>query len=199
MGTAGIVLRPDPRLSLGVAGTLGGSSRVTQEVRSIEGGGHDLSSTSHQDFPSQLALGLDGHPLPRLGLSADVVRTLWGSAVYRPSGGTDTYPYIPTTRWGIGIEFASAVKENAPAPRLPRWVARAGYAHDESYVEAADGSRIDENALTLGMSARAAHGRAALDLGLEIGKRGDRAKLGVEESFYRVSVGITFSSTVREY
>jgi hypothetical protein len=199
MGTAGVIARPDPRISLGAAGTLAGSSRVTQEVSSIEGGTHDVSSTAHEDFPSQWALGLEGKPVTRLGVSADVVRTLWGSAAFRPSGGSATNPYAQTTRWGIGIEYGAAVAENAKAPRLPRWIARAGYAHDESYVLAADGSRINENAVTLGMSARAAQGRAALDLGLEVGKRGDRVKLGVEESFYRLSVGITFSSTPREY
>lgn len=199
MGTAGVVLRPDPRFQLGAAATLGGSSRVTQEVHSIEGGTEDVSTRAHQDLPSQLAVGVQGKLMPRLGVSADVVRTLWGDAAFRRSGGSDTFPFVNTTRWGAGIEYAAAVPENAQAPRLPRWVARAGFAHDESYVQATDGSRINEDAVTLGMSARAGHGRATIDLGLEVGKRGSRADLGVEERFYRLSVGVVFSSVPRQY
>ncbi len=201
MGTGGIVLRPVSRLSLGAAGTLGGSSRVTQEVRSIQGGTYDVSTTARQAFPSQWAFGIDARALPRLGVSADIVRTLWGSAAFRPAGGPDTYPFAQTTRWGAGLEYAAPASEIArpKSASIPRWIARAGYAHDESYVVASDGSRIDENAVTLGLTTRAARGRAAIDFGLAIGKRGDSAKLGVEESFYRLSVGVSFSSTVREY
>lgn len=200
MGTAGIVAIPDPRLSLGASATLGGSSRVTQEVRAVEGGAFTVSTHGHQDFPSQWALGAQARFTPRAALSADLVRTLWGSAAWKPgAGGAVTHPWDSATRWGIGLEYAAAVAPNAAAPRLPRWTARTGFAHDQYYVSTSDGHRVNENGVTLGASARGGHGRSSIDFGIEIGSRGKLAQDGVAESFYRLSIGITYSSAVREY
>jgi len=200
MGSAGIVAIPNPRLRLGASGTLGGSSSVTQEVRAVEGGAFTVSAPGRQEFPSQWALGAQARFTPRAALSADLVRTLWGNAGWKPDAGAAvTHPWDSTTRWGIGIEYAADVAPNAAASRLPRWIARTGFAHDQYYVSTADGHRVNENGVTFGASAREGHGRSSIDFGLEIGRRGKLAQDGVEESFYRLSIGVTYSSAVREY
>lgn len=76
---------------------------------------------------------------------------------------------------------------------------RLGYQNVVSYLRDAGGAEIGEWALTVGLREPIGKRRAALDLALEYGKRGDQAELGIEESFVRVLAGITFSSVVREY
>jgi hypothetical protein len=187
MGTGGIVFRPDPRLEVGASGTFAGSSRLVQEVLTVEGGNNDVSTSSTPDLPTQWGIGAHVRPIPRLSFSADMVETRWKA------------PFDNAMRWGAGVEYAAEVSPEAPAPRLPRWVLRAGYAKNPFYVRATNGSRVEERAATFGLGLRGGHGRAAIDIALAAGKRGDVARTGVEESFYRLSVGLSFSSVVREY
>ena len=193
-GTGGFVLRPDPHIALGAALTLAGSSRIVQEVRVLEGTSFEESKRGRQELPDQWAVGIQSKPVARTSLSADIVRTLWGSAALCPVlSEAARYPYHDSIRWGVGFEHAlGPVAE-------PAWILRGGYAHSISYVRAMDGSRVVERGFSLGIRRRAAKGRAAIDAALELGKRGDQDKLGVEERFARFTLGLTFSSVVREY
>ena len=194
VGTGGFVLRPDPRLAVGAALTLAGSSRIVQEVRVLEGTSFEESKAGRQELPDQWAIGIQGKPTARISLSADMARTLWGSASLRPGPGEPwQQPYHDSTRWGVGLEHALG------SDAEPGWTLRGGYAHRISYIRAADGSRVIERDLSVGLRRRAAKGRAAVDVALELGKRGDQEKVGVEERFARLTLGLSFSSVVREY
>ncbi len=74
-----------------------------------------------------------------------------------------------------------------------------GYAQAESYLSALDGARVTEKAFSFGVRGVGGKGRSALDLAIELGKRGDDAKLGVSERFARFTIGVNYSSALREY
>jgi hypothetical protein len=193
VGGAGAIVRPDPRIAVGASFGFGGSSRLIQESRVIEGGAFDQSWQGRQEMPAEWAAGLQVKPLRRTAVSADYKQVLWGSAGLRPSAGEAfSHPFEDATRWGIGIEQSGGGTR-------PRTAFRAGYAQAESYLSALDGARVTEKALSFGVRGTGGKGRSALDLAIELGKRGDDAKLGVSERFARVTIGINYSSALREY
>lgn len=192
-GGAGAIFRPDPRIALGGSYSFSGSSRLVQESSVIEGGNFDQSWTGRQELPSEWALGIQAKPLGRTAISADYRKVLWGSAGLRQtSEASFSHPFDDLTRWGVGIE------QTGPGPK-PRTTWRAGYMQTQSYLSAADGTHVVEKALTLGGRLIGGKGRSAIDIALELGKRGDQSKLDVSERFARLTFGITYSSTIREY
>jgi hypothetical protein len=192
-GGAGAIARPHPRLALGASFGIGGTSRMIQESRVIEGGSFSETWHGRQELPADWAVGAQVKPFRRTALCADYQKTLWGDAGLQiERGGPFTHPFDDATRWGIGIEQTAGGAQ-------PRAVWRAGYAHTTSYVSAADGTSVTERALTLGARAFGGKGRSALDLTVELGKRGDEKKLGVGERFARITFGVTYSSALREY
>lgn len=194
VGSAGFVAIPTPRASFGVSGTVGGSSRTFQEMTVVQGSAFHETQEGRQEFPSSWAAGVRVSPVARLSLSADLIRTLWSDARLTPGPGYSSHPFHDTTEWGTGVEVGLGPQGK------PRTMLRAGFARSEYHVRAADtGAAVEEWAATLGGGVRIAGGRAALDLGLEIGGRGDRSQVGAEERFFRLSLGIAFSSTLREY
>jgi hypothetical protein len=194
VGSGGFVAIPTPRVALGLSGSVGGSSRVIQEMTVVQGANFYERQEGRQGLPSQWAAGVRVTPQPRLSLSADLVRTLWSEARLTPGPGVSSHPFHDTTRWGAGIEYVLGT------PESPRWTLRGGLSGSDYHVRTADtGATVKEWAGALGIGKRLAKGRAALDLGLEYGNRGDRTKVGAEERFVRVNLGITFSSTLREY
>ncbi|MDM7916212.1 MAG: hypothetical protein ACE15D_06445 [Candidatus Eisenbacteria bacterium] len=196
--TAGLIARPHERIAAGAFVTPETSSDMEQVVTVVEGAKEQVTTRGKQEIPGQWGLGGHAALTGRLAVSADFVRTLWGEAALRldPDRSRKSFPYFDTSRFGIGLEYTAARSEEQP---LPRWVVRGGYAQDEYYVRTTGGEKVRERAVTLGAGARTAAGRAAIDLSLELGKRGDRSKVGVEESFTRILLGVTFSSVVREY
>jgi hypothetical protein len=193
VGTAGAVVRPDPRIAVGGSLTAGGSSRLIQESRVIEGGSYDQSWEGQQELPTEWAIGVQAKPVSRYSVSADYKQVLWGGARMKPTPeAAYTTPFDDMARWGIGIERMGGGAK-------PRIVLRAGYMQAQSYLSAVDGTRVVEKALTFGGRWMGLHDRSAFDLSIELGKRGDESTLGVAESFARFTVGVNFSSSMREY
>lgn len=193
-GVLGAIARPDPAIALGFAGTLGGSSRLALESRTLEGGNFASSRSARQELPAQWGVGVRGSVHRGLAAFADLVSTAWGDAAFRPGAGEPpVHPYRDTTRWGVGIEFEPAVGSRSSR------TFRLGYASSESYFATIDGEGITETAVTAGLRQRIGKGRSSVDLSFEYGKRGDRAKTGVEERFARLGLGIGFASVAREY
>lgn len=194
VGSAGFVVIPTPRAAIGFAGTVGGSSRIIQEMTVVKGSSFHESQVGRQDFPSSWATGFRVSPSAGLSLNADLIRTLWSEARLTPGSGASSRPFHDTTEWGAGIEYAIGAAEK------PRLILRGGFAGSEYHVRTIDtGAAVKEWSATLGAGTRVANGRAALDLGIEYGGRGDRSKVGAEERFVRLNLGISFSSTAREY
>lgn len=194
--SAGLIARPDPRIRAGATFRLPGSSRLTQEIQVIEGTDLRRSTRGTQETPGQWGVGFWGEPHPRLSISADYIRTLWGEAGTRAEAGAAMEnPYDDTQSWGVGLEF----KSGTTPPQPPRWMLRAGYGESTSYVRSMTGEKVAERAASLGARLRAGKSRAAIDLAIERGIRGDRGLLGVEESFTRITLGVAYSSVKRDY
>ncbi len=194
-GSAGFIARPSPSVALGASGTLASGSDLDQVVTAVQGASYRRSIPGRQDLPAQWAVGFHANPSPRLSVSGDFVRTLWGEARQKPAPNLpETRPFHDTIRWGGGLEYA--IRPDAGTP----WLLRCGYSTSSYHVRSASsGERVREQALSFGFRRRIGRGRAAVDVAAELGKRGKEAEVGIEERFLRITTGLSFSSTVREY
>jgi hypothetical protein len=192
--SAGLLLRPVDKLWVGLAAGFGGSSRLIQDTEVLQGSSFDSTLSGRQELPAQRGFGLRVGPIRHLYLSFDMVQTLWKDAALEVrSGGPKIYPYEDASRWGVGLEHSKR-NDNTPARAY-----RIGYQKVASYLRDAGGVEIGEWAFTVGLREPIGKRRAAFDLALEYGKRGNQAELGIEETFIRILAGITFASVVREY
>lgn len=96
-----------------------------------------------------------------------------------PGGANDTWSL------GTGVEYALARTE-----RSSYWL-RAGYRRGTLPFKSEEGERGSEFAWTVGAGGRFAGGLAAIDVALELGRRGDRDSVGLEESFRRLSFAVS--------
>ncbi|MDP2470205.1 MAG: hypothetical protein Q8W46_05055 [Candidatus Palauibacterales bacterium] len=85
---------------------------------------------------------------------------------------------------GGGLEYVGFRMLNLPVPL------RIGYRYTDLPFYDGDYEQLSETAVTFGFGTRLAGGRAVVDLGVEIGSRGQLEKTGVEESFQRFSLTI---------
>ena len=192
--SAGLLLGPLDRLALAFVGSTGGSSRFVQETENLAGGTFASSLSGRQELPPELAFGVRVGPIRHMTLSAERSQTSWGDAGLRISSDAPlTHPYDDASRLGIGLEYSKGAGDDFARTY------RIGFQDVVSYLRDAEGSEIGERALTLGFREPMGKRRAAFDLALEFGKRGDIAQLGIEETFLRITVGVIFSSTIREY
>lgn len=136
------------------------------------------------EMPSSATVGASGR------LAADLLLTVGGGW----TGWSVTSSDIGEGRardvyWGGGgLEFSGW--ELGPVPLE----LRAGGRYAELPFVHPAGEPAEEAAVTLGVGSDLAGGRASLDLGLEIGTRGDFPATGMEESFTRFS----FSAAIRQ-
>lgn len=89
---------------------------------------------------------------------------------------------------GGGLEWVGLNLLKLPTPL------RIGYRYTDLPFYKGNFEQLSEQAFTFGMGVRIAEGRAALDLGVEIGTRGDIETTGLEESFQRISFSLGINS-----
>ena len=89
---------------------------------------------------------------------------------------------------GGGLEYVGVSVKNMPIPL------RIGYRYTDLPFHGGDFEQLAEQAVTFGLGARLAGGRAVLDLGFEIGSRGNVPATGTEESFQRLSMSLGIRS-----
>lgn len=136
------------------------------------------------EMPASVTVGASGRLAADLLLTVGGGRTDWSvTSDDLPEGrARDTY-------WGGGgLEYSGW--ELGPIPLN----LRAGGRYAELPFVRPGGEPAEEAALTLGLGSEVAGGRASLDMGLEIGSRGDFPATGMEERFTR----FTFSATIRQ-
>jgi hypothetical protein len=85
---------------------------------------------------------------------------------------------------GGGLEFAGVSLMKIAVPL------RIGYRYADLPFYEEGFAQLSETAFTFGLGAWISGGRAILDLGVEIGSRGDLPTTGVEESFRRISLSL---------
>jgi hypothetical protein len=86
--------------------------------------------------------------------------------------------------FGAGVEYVGFSVFGA---RLP---VRAGFRRSDLPFYIPGEEQLTETAATLGLGLEVGGGRAAFDLGIEVGTRGDLASSGVEEGFRRLSLSM---------
>ena len=89
---------------------------------------------------------------------------------------------------GGGLEYVGVRLLKLPVPL------RLGYRYTDLPFYDRDYEQLKEQAVTFGFGVRVAGGRAAFDLGVELGSRGDLATTGTEESFQRFSLSLGINS-----
>jgi hypothetical protein len=89
---------------------------------------------------------------------------------------------------GGGLEYVGVRLLSMPFPL------RVGYRYTDLPFYDGNFEQLREQAVTFGFGARVAGGRAAFDLGVEIGSRGDLVNTGTEESFTRLSLSLGINS-----
>jgi hypothetical protein len=89
---------------------------------------------------------------------------------------------------GGGLEFVGVKLKRMPIPL------RIGYRYTDLPFYGGAFEQLSEQAVTFGLGMRLAGGRAALDLGVEIGSRGDLERAGTEENFQRFSLSMGINS-----
>jgi len=194
IGSAGLLVEPVDEIAVGVVGSLGGSSRLIQETDVLTGGSYSSSQAGRQELPSHWAIGLKASPVQNVSVMIDAAQSQWSDAALRTEPGAQKiYPFRDATRLGIGLEYS----EGGPGESARTY--RAGVYDAVSYIEDENGSEIRERALTFGIREGVGKGRAALDIAVEVGKRGDLDELGLEETFVRILAGVSYSSVARDY
>ncbi len=89
---------------------------------------------------------------------------------------------------GGGLEFVGVKLLSIPVPL------RIGYRYTDLPFYGGAFEQLSEQAATFGLGIRLAGGKAALDLGVEIGSRGQFPETGTEESFQRFSLSMGINS-----
>lgn len=133
-------------------------------------------------------------PSARVGASAlltdDWMVALGGgwSRWSEADGGLEEERARDVYRAGGGVEFRGLELGAVPI------VVRAGGRWRELPFVLPGREAADESALTAGLGTRVAGGSGQLDVGFELGSRGDRSRTGFEESFRR----LTITATIRQ-
>lgn len=171
----GIALRPLDGLRLaasyGIGGTLSSRADESEEERSF-----DLPNS----FDVKASLRLSESWLATAGAG----RAFWSSA----DGDLRDASARDVTRAGGGIEYGGMRLGTLPL------LLRVGARTTELPFVRPGSAPADERALTLGVGTVFSEARAAVDVALEAGTRGEAARTGVEEDFLRLS----FTATIRQ-
>ena len=193
LGAAGTVHR---RLRVGGAFTLGRDLGIRSEIK---GDIEDPRSVTDADvhLPASLLLGAAYDVDAHWRVAADIGRTWWGSTEL--DIGDDplfTRSNIETrdmTRIGIGAEYQGdrTLETRNIWARIP-W--RGGYSYTPWYFRDGYGQEINEHVMSAGAGLPFADTFGMVQVALELGFRGDRAKNGASERFFRLG----FSLSARE-
>jgi len=140
--------------------------------------------TQEFEMPLEVAVGGSVLLTQRLLLAAAGGWKGWSTTDFQIS---DTES-ADVTWLGGGLEYVGISLGRMPIPL------RIGYRYTDLPFYGGDFEQLTEQAFTFGLGARLAGGRAALDLGVEIGSRGDLATTGTEESFQRLSLSLGINS-----
>ena len=175
------------RLTAGAGLQLGDRVRVSGAysfTTELEAENDSLARRRTFGQPSQLVVGASARPADDWLLTAGGGWTSWSEAAEDLSDAEAT----DVTWGGAGVEFRGWSLGSVPIQL------RVGGRLAELPFRLPGRESSDERAVTFGLGSTFASGRAAVDLGVEVGSRGDFEAAGTEESFTR----FTFTATVHQ-
>lgn len=136
--------------------------------------------TRRYDMPAAVEIGASARVSDRLLVTGAGGWTGWAGS----EGGSDTYVASNVTWFGAGAELTGTRLLGANMP-LRLGIRRTGLP-----FHAAGTEQPSETAVTFGLGVRVAEEKARIDVGFELGSRGDLGDSGVEESFQRLSLSL---------
>ncbi len=182
MYSAGIALRPHPRLALGTVYSW--SEGIKAEIERSTTTDTFAIEKKDVDFPPSLGIGMQ-YRFSRLTAGADVLIRYWDK--FRRDG-----IHIPrhdeAMRFSLGLELAPSPDRMTSFYKRMPW--RIGFYREPGYYLDTSGERVNETCLTCGTSLFFKEQRGAVDLSFEMGKKGTIADNGAEEWVFRQSISI---------
>ena len=140
--------------------------------------------TQNFDMPTEVTVGGSVLLTQRLLLAAAGGWKGWSGTEFRAP-----FSQAADVVWaGGGLEYVGVRLLNLPVPL------RVGYRYADLPFYDTGLEQLNEQAVTFGFGMRVAGGKAAFDMGFEIGSRGDLATTGTEESFQRISLSLGINS-----
>lgn len=134
-------------------------------------------------FPERLAFGLTLTPGGGWTVAGEMVQSRWSDVadtLVSPGG------YDDVTEYSFGLErFAPGSRWYSKFP-----IRLGGRTSSLSYLDRS-GNTIDRYSMTVGSGFRLGKGRGRWDWAVEYGRIGDEAENGLEESYYRVVIGVS--------
>lgn len=195
--SAGLLMRPLPRVSLGGFIASAGSGDIEETYQGF-GETESTADTASVDLPLGLGGGVAVELKRGMRLSADLVWRRWEEAGFSGPSVPRLEPrFRNTLRWGIGLERVPRIEKSTPVLRSITW--RAGFAMIPWYILDADGDGVGEWRLSAGAGIPIRQNRGSIDLMLAYGRRGSIADNGMSESYVRLGLAATVARVLREY
>lgn len=148
------------------------------------------------DLPPSAGYGMALDLGDRWRAGYDIVWRGWSKAKFPALDGSEP-DYTDTWRIGLGVEKIGEVSTRA---RFGEGVSlRAGLSYTPWYFENAEGRRVTESAVSMGLGLPLSKDRGRIDFLLELGKRSVEEMKRPDEIFLRLGLGATYGSMPREY
>lgn len=195
--SAGLLMRPLPRVSLGGFIASAGSGDIEETYQGF-GETETTADTASVDLPLGLGCGVGVQLSHGLRMSADIVWRRWEEAGFAGPSVPRLEPrFRNTLHWGIGVERVPQIEKTTPLLQSITW--RAGFALIPWYILDSDGDGIDEWRLSVGAGVPVRQNRGSLDVMLAYGQRGSISANGLAETYVRFGLAGAFARMLREY
>lgn len=178
----GALIQPMENLHLGVVYNPMPSLDVDKTSTHV----YDITTTENVDIelPASYGIGLSYNVNEKFRVASDLFINNWEDFSVNNAQMED---FINTTRIGIGMEYVSNANSNRSYwQRVPL---RVGFYRQNWYYEL-NGESITENFVTAGFGLPLGD-RGMLDMGFELGMRGNEETHGIEEQVFRFSLSLS--------
>lgn len=181
-GTFGLMV---PLLRFGHAGFVYSTSATLDGDREREGASGSVDKEAVRvEVPERFGAGITLKPAEQWTVGGEISTAAWEdvSDTLSALGG-----YSDVVSYGFGVERMPGRDD----PWFLAFPIRAGYRIEPLSLVSEEGREIDRRIFSCGSGFVLGEGRGRCDFGLEYGRIGSRANIGMEESWYRFVIGFT--------
>jgi hypothetical protein len=188
-GTAGLLLKPTSRLSLGMIF----EPEIPLQLDKTFAYNLDDSTTSDEveyRLAARYGVGLSYRPLPKWLVVSQMTFAPWSNLEDVP---VSSYGYQDAYTFSAGAEWTPA--DVSADNLIARMQYRFGARFESGYALGEGGSSINGYFATFGIGHPIHKGRDRIDLSVEYGLRGDLSNNGGQESILKIRLGLNFGET----